>query len=264
MKIPLYQVNAFTTDYRGGNPAGVCPLDQWLSDEQMQSIAKENNFSETAFFVKNSDGYDLRWFTPGCEVDLCGHATLATAKVLVEELNDVKDDYRFNTRSGEITVKRAKDAYQLNLPATELVPTPCPTPLISAIGLEPSESFLADDYLLVFDQLTHEQLAALTPDFAAIKPVACRGVIVTCVSDDPTLDFVSRWFGSADVGIDEDPVTGSAHCQLVPYWSARLGKSVLSAKQVSARQGYLDCELRDKRVLVSGKAVVYFKGDIRL
>ncbi|MEO0388219.1 MAG: PhzF family phenazine biosynthesis protein, partial [Pseudomonadota bacterium] len=167
-------------------------------------------------------------------------------------------------RSGDIRVKRVDDAYQLDLPAADLVPSPCPSALIDAIGYEPSASFLADDYLLVFDQLSHEQLAALQPDFAAIKPVACRGVIVTCLSDESGLDFVSRWFGSDDVGIDEDPVTGSAHCQLVPYWASRLGKSALSAKQVSARQGYLDCELQDKRVLVCGKAVVYFKGEIRL
>jgi PhzF family phenazine biosynthesis protein len=264
MKLPLYQVNAFATDYRGGNPAGVCPLSDWLSDELMQSIATENDFSETAFFVKNGDDYDLRWFTPGCEVDLCGHATLATTKVLAEELGDIREIYCFNTRSGKITVKRVDDVYQLDMPATTLAPVPCPTQLIKAIGYQPSESFLADDYLLVFDQLSEKQLIALEPDFAAIKHIPCRGVIVTCESDSESVDFVSRWFGGNDVGLDEDPVTGSAHCQLVPYWSAKLGKSTLYAKQVSERQGSLDCELRGNRVLVAGKAVVYLKGEIRV
>jgi PhzF family phenazine biosynthesis protein len=264
MIIPLYQANAFTDHFSGGNPAGVCPLNSWLSDEQMQSIARENNFSETAFFVKSGDAYDLRWFTPGCEVDLCGHATLATTKVLAEELGDVRESYCFNTRSGQIVVKRKGDTYQLNMPATTLTPTPCPIQLRDAIGYQPTESFLADDYLLVFEQLSEKQLIALEPNFSAIKMIPCRGVIVTCQSDNKNIDFVSRWFGSADVGIDEDPVTGSAHCQLVPYWSAKLGKSILKAQQVSTRKGALDCDLKHERVLVAGKAVIYFKGEIRV
>jgi PhzF family phenazine biosynthesis protein len=264
MKIPLYQVNAFTTDYRGGNPAGVCPLNEWLSDEQMQSIAKENNFSETAFFVKNGDSFDLRWFTPGCEVDLCGHATLATTKVLAEELGEARNSYRFNTRSGVVSVMRLDDTYQLDMPKAEQKQVSCPAQLIEAIGHQPTECFLADDYLLAFDELNEAQLINLQPNFAAIKPVKCRGVIVTCRSGDKGFDFVSRWFGSADVGIDEDPVTGSAHCQLVPYWSDKLGLSRLRAKQVSAREGVLDCELREARVLVAGQATIYFKGELQV
>jgi PhzF family phenazine biosynthesis protein len=264
MKIPLYQVNAFTTAYSGGNPAGVCPLVDWLSDELMQSIAKENNFSETAFFVRRGDTYDLRWFTPGCEVDLCGHATLATTKVLAEELGEIRENYRFNTRSGEIKVRRLDDTYQLDMPSANLRSVSCPDALVSAIGYSPSECFLDDDYLLVFNHLSAKELEALSPDFAAIKPIECRGVIVTCQSDNDEFDFVSRWFGSADVGIDEDPVTGSAHCQLVPYWSAKLGRTQLKAQQVSSRKGILDCELKDGRVFAAGKAVVYFKGEIRI
>ncbi|TDF36286.1 PhzF family phenazine biosynthesis protein [Alteromonadaceae bacterium M269] len=264
MRVPLYQVNAFTQHIAGGNPAGVCPLTEWLSDKQMQAIAKENNFSETAFFVKNGDRYDLRWFTPGCEVDLCGHATLATTKVLAEELGEIRASYDFNTRSGLISVVRTEDHYLLNMPVADLVETECPKALVEAIGYQPSECFFDDDYLLVFDQLNVEDLTSLEPDFASIKPVACRGVIVTCRSDIEGLDFVSRWFGSADVGIDEDPVTGSAHCLLTSYWAKRLNKNVLQAKQTSSRGGLLTCELEGQRVFVSGQAVVYMKGEIRV
>ena len=264
MKLKLFQINTFTEDFNGGNPAGVIPLKQWLDDDLMQSIAKENNFSETAFFVSNGNDYDLRWFTPNCEIDLCGHATLATAFVLNQALGQTKDHYNFNTRSGLIPVSVAGELFTLDMPANPVHAVTCPEAIRLGLGFEPKACFLSerDDYLVEFD--SEDQLASLKPNYPALKQINARGIIVTAASNSKNIDFVSRWFGSDAVGIDEDPVTGSAHATLTPYWQAKLNKTKLHAKQLSARKGELMCQYSGDRVNVSGKARLYFSGEIHL
>ena len=259
MKIPLFQIDAFTGRVFGGNPAAVCPLETWLDDETMQAIAAENNVSETAFFVEAVDHYDLRWFTPTVEVELCGHATLATAHLLFDELDIGGEVVQFETRSGRLTVSRDGDLLVMSFPAQPPGPCEVPAELIPALGAEPEEVLANDDYFVVLAD--EAEVRALTPDIARLGRLDRRGVIVTAKGEEA--DFVSRFFAPQS-GIDEDPVTGSAHCELTPYWSKRLGKPLLTAHQVSARGGELVCEDQGERVLISGRAVTYLEGIIEI
>lgn len=257
MKLDIYQVDAFSARPFGGNPAAVCPLTEWLPDELLQNIAAENNLSETAFFVPRGEVYELRWFTPQVEVDLCGHATLATAWVLIHALGDAPSVLRFATRSGELRVTREGDELAMDFPAR--TPQACEPPagLLEALGLSRADVFVTDDYIVQVED--EAQVLALKPDFARLKGLPKRGVAVTAKST--RFDFVSRWFGP-NVGVDEDPVTGSAHTSLAPFWAARLGKHHLSAEQGGQRRGQLRCELKGERVIISGKAVLYLQGTI--
>jgi PhzF family phenazine biosynthesis protein len=259
MKLDIYQVDAFSQQPFGGNPAAVCPLTEWLPDEQLQNIAAENNLSETAYFVPRGDFYELRWFTPEVEVDLCGHATLAAAWVLIHQLADAPEVLRFATRSGELRVTRNGDELAMDFPAKPPQPCEPPSGLLNALGIEHAEVFAADDYIVLVDD--EAQIAALTPDFARLKGLPKRGIAVTAKSTG--FDFVSRWFGP-NVGVNEDPVTGSAHTSLAPFWAERLGKSILTAEQGGKRRGQLRCELKGDRVIISGHAVLYLQGVIYL
>jgi PhzF family phenazine biosynthesis protein len=261
MKIPLYVVDAFTRRLFGGNPAAVCPLDAWPRVELMQQVARENNLSETAFFVPAGEArYDLRWFTPTVEMDLCGHATLASAFVIFTLL-DRSDAARltFETRSGALTVTRDGDLLTMDFPSRP--PTPCDAPveLLRGLGAPPSEVLRSRDYLVRYD--SEESVRSLKPDFRLLANLDCIGIIATAEGRES--DFVSRFFAPA-AGVDEDPVTGSAHCTLVPYWSERLGKTRLRARQISERGGELLCEQRGERVGLSGHAVLYSEGHINL
>ncbi|HMA99053.1 MAG TPA: PhzF family phenazine biosynthesis protein, partial [Wenzhouxiangella sp.] len=237
MKLDCYQVDAFTQDVFKGNPAAVVVLKEWPDDAVLQSIAAENNLSETAFFVPEGDAFKLRWFTPLAEVDLCGHATLATAHVLFEHLSYPENEVRFISRSGPLTVAREADRYCMDFPAVPMTPASVPDDLIEGFsGLTPSAAFLGADFLAVF---AHEDdIVDLDPDFVALSRVQGRGVIATAPGRN--CDFVSRVF-CPQLGVNEDPVTGSAHCQMAPYWAKRLGRSELSARQVSQRGGNVDC-----------------------
>ncbi|QLF94169.1 PhzF family phenazine biosynthesis protein [Pseudomonas sp. ABC1] len=259
MLLDIYQVDAFASRPFAGNPAAVCPLEAWPEDALLQAIAEENNLSETAFFVGSGDHYQLRWFTPRVEVDLCGHATLASAWVLFNELGVDAEVLHFATRSGELRVRREGEMLALDFPAKS--PRPCSPPanLLPALGLEQAEVFLTDDYIVVVED--EAQVAALNPDFSALRGLPARGVAVTARSE--RFDFVSRWFGP-DTGIFEDPVTGSAHTSLTPLWVERLGRNPLRAEQGGARKGQLHCELLGERVIISGQAVLYLKGRIHL
>lgn len=257
MKIKQYQVDAFTTRIFEGNPAAVCPLENWPDDGLLQAIAGENNLSETAFFIPTEKGFHLRWFTPVAEVDLCGHATLASAHVIFEILGYPKQAIVFETRSGELVVERSGKLLAMNFPAH--FPQPCSTPaaLIEGLGKRPIEVLAADDYIAVFD--SEATVRALSPDFAKLRELDLRGVCVTSQGGD--VDFVSRFF-APKFGIQEDPVTGSAHCELAPYWSARLGKTNLSARQVSKRSGDILCQMSGNRVILSGGAVTFMEAEI--
>lgn len=259
MKISIYQVDAFAEEVFQGNPAAVCPLEGWLPDSVLQAIAEENNLSETAFFVEEDSRFRLRWFTPVSEVDLCGHATLATAHVLFEKLAFPGDEIRFQTRSGELRVSRKGDLLAMDFPAEEALPVEVPQDLVTGLGGKPGELFLGTDYLAIFS--TEAEVRALQPDFARLKAIEGRGVIVSAPGDE--VDFVSRFF-APKYGIDEDPVTGSAHCLLAPYWAERLGINPLTAEQISSRTGRVLCEVKGDRVLLSGKAVLYLQGTIEL
>ncbi len=259
MKIPIYQVDAFTRKLFSGNPAAVCPLESWLPVATMQKIAMENNLSETAFFVDEGDTYGLRWFTPTVEVDLCGHATLATAHVLFNHLNYDGDEITFSTKSGLLTVKKSGDALLMNFPADEMPETDPPDVLFDGLGLRSDKVFRSDDYMVVLDN--EYDVADLTPDFRLLSEVDARGIIVTAPGID--VDFVSRFFGPQS-GVDEDPVTGSAHTKLTPYWAKVLGKNKLTARQISDRGGDLICELKGDRVELQGHAVSYLSGEIEV
>ena len=264
MQLPLYQVDAFTSRLFAGNPAAVCPLDQWLPDATMQAIAAENNLSETAFFVPKGDDYDLRWFTPAIEVDLCGHATLASGFVVLTKLAPQRTSVSFHTKSGPLTVTRAGQHFALDLPSRPPTPAAMPEKFLAALGGKPKQILAAAKYLAVYE--TAEEVAALTPDFAVLKSIDRDGVIATAPGPDARLgpcDFVSRYF-APHAGVDEDPVTGSAHCTLVPYWAERLRKTTLHARQISTRGGELFCELKGDRVHMAGDAVLYLEGQIHI
>jgi PhzF family phenazine biosynthesis protein len=261
MTIPIYQADAFTDKLFGGNPAAICPLNGWLPDETMQKIAKENNLAETAFFVKNDTGYKLRWFTPEYEIDLCGHATLASAHILFTELGHNGDTIDFETvKAGTLIVKRNGDKYIMDFPSRPAIYIEPPIGLVEALGeKKPLEVLRSRDYFLVYE--SEKDIIDISPDFYALSKMDTVGVIVTARGKDA--DFVSRFFAPG-AGIPEDPVTGSAHCNLIPYWAEKLGKNTLHAYQLSARKGELWCELKGDRVLMSGKAVTYLKGEIYL
>lgn len=257
MKIKQYQVDAFATRVFEGNPAAVCPLENWLDDGLLQAIAEENNLSETAFFVPNAKGFDLRWFTPVTEVDLCGHATLATAHVIFEILGYAESAITFATRSGDLIVKRQGSLLQMDFPACPPASCEISEALVQGIGVRPIEVLAADDYMAVFD--SEATVRAITPNHALLNQLDLRGVIVTAPGFD--VDFVSRFF-APKFGIPEDPVTGSAHCELAPYWANKLGKRTMSAKQVSRRGGALTCEVLGNRVLLTGGAVTFMEAEI--
>ncbi len=258
MKVPMCQVDAFTSRLFGGNPAAVCLLDEWLPDALMQAIAAENNLSETAFVVREGDGFAIRWFTPAVEVDLCGHATLASAHVLFAHEPDLAE-VRFSSQSGPLRVTRAGPRLQLDLPRRDGTPCPPEPRLADALGAQPRELHAARDLLAVFD--SEDQVRALAPDMPLLATLDRFGFIVTAPGRD--CDFVSRYFAPRE-GVPEDPVTGSAHCTLVPYWAARLGKPELHARQVSRRGGELFCTLAGDRVLVAGEAVTFLEGTIEV
>jgi PhzF family phenazine biosynthesis protein len=261
MRLPMYQVDAFTDSLFGGNPAAVCPLPAWLPDATMQAIAAENNLAETAFFVRDGNEYVLRWFTPTVEVDLCGHATLASGHVVFSFLEPQRESVGFRTlKAGTLTVSRSGDRLVMDFPARPAEPRDPPAGLLAALGGTPREILGARDCLVVYD--TAAEVAALKPDLAALGKVDCWAAIVTAPGENG-IDFVSRFFAPAQ-GVPEDPVTGSAHCTLVPYWARRLGKIELEARQVSRRGGALHCVLDGERVRIGGKAVTYLEGQIEL
>ena len=259
MKLPIYQVDAFSAQRFSGNPAAVCPLPEWLDDSVLQSIAAENNLSETAFFVAEGEGYRLRWFTPAAEVDLCGHATLAAGAVVIRVLEPDRDSVTFMSRGGQLTVSSEGDLLVMDFPARPGATVDAPSALLTGLGVVPRQVLVADYYLAVFD--TIGEVIALAPDFHRLEALDRIGVIVSAPGTD--VDFVSRFFAPG-VGVPEDPVTGSAHCTLTPYWSARLGKKKLRARQVSQRGGELFCEDRGERVTIAGHAVFYMQGEIFL
>ncbi|MEQ1573975.1 MAG: PhzF family phenazine biosynthesis protein [Vicinamibacterales bacterium] len=259
MKLPIYQIDAFSSRVFGGNPAAVVTLDRWLPDETLQAIAAENNLSETAFVLLQGETVPLRWFTPTVEVDLCGHATLAAGHVLFAYHYPSHERLRFNTRSGVVAVSRDGDLLSLDFPARPATATDVSDALVEALGAKPREAYRARDILAVFE--TEGAIRDLRPNFERIAALDTFGVIVSAPGTE--VDFVSRFFGPR-AGIPEDPATGSAHCTLVPYWAARLGKRKLSARQLSRRVGELHCELRGDRVAIAGRAVEYLRGEINV
>ncbi len=257
MKLPLYQIDAFTNILFKGNPAAVCPLDVWLEDEKLKAIAAENNLSETAFFVEKNGGYELRWFTPKCEVDLCGHATLAAAFVIFQFINKSLEKVEFSTKSGILSVEQNYPLLSMNFPARPASPCSAPEELLKGLGVEPEQVLLSRDYLVVYD--SEEKIRTVKPDMNYLVELDAVGIIITAPGEKS--DFVSRFF-APKVGIPEDPVTGSAHCTLIPYWSERLNKTKLHAFQLSERGGELFCEYSDPSVKISGHAVKYLEGFI--
>jgi PhzF family phenazine biosynthesis protein len=250
-----FVVHSFTDTVFRGNPAGVCPLEEWLDDSLMQRIAAENQLSETAFFVQKEDHFELRWFTPTTEVDLCGHATLASAHVIFDHLGHEEDVVTFHTQSGELTAWKDGNYLVMDFPSRPGEPIEAPDALIKGLGREPAEVYQARDYLAIFE--TEQEVRDLEPDFAALESLDCTGIIASAPGSEA--DFVSRFFAPL-AGIPEDPVTGSAHSTLTPFWASRLDKNRLVAHQVSDRGGVLKCTLRDDRVLIAGQAVLYVKG----
>ncbi|MFT3848797.1 MAG: PhzF family phenazine biosynthesis protein [Propionivibrio sp.] len=249
--IVQYQVDAFTTRAFSGNPAAVCPLDHWLDDRLLQAIAEENNLSETAFFVPTANGFDLRWFTPVKEMDLCGHATLASAHILFEALGHSGPLITFSTKSGDLFVRKNGTLLEMDFPSNP--PVACgsvPELLRASLGRTPTDVLVADVYVAVFDSET--TVRSIRPDHSLLRHLDLRAVVITAPGRD--VDFVSRYF-APKTGIPEDPVTGAAHCKLAPYWAKRLGKDRLTARQVSQRGGDLICEMKGDRVLISGAAV---------
>lgn len=261
MRIPLYQIDAFASRVFAGNPAAVCPLERWLDHVTLQAIAAENNLSETAFFLPEVEGRrPLRWFTPTVEVDLCGHATLAAAYVVLQHLEPGRTSVTFASRSGELTVTREGDLLVLDLPTRPAEPCNVPEALVRALGVRPSQVLSAPrDYLVVVEN--EDIVRALRPDLTVLRHLERQAVIVTAPGSQ--VDFVSRFFAPA-LGVPEDPVTGSGHCTLIPYWAERLGKKELHALQVSPRGGELFCEHRGARVRIAGHAVRYLEGFIHL
>lgn len=261
MQLPIYQVDAFADRVFRGNPAAVCPLQDWLPDATMQAIAAENNLSETAFFVRQGSDYALRWFTPTVEVDLCGHATLAAGHIVFRFIEPERDSVSFHTRkAGTLTVSRRADMLVMDFPARPPVPAAPPPGLLAALGGTPREVLRARDHLVVYGSAA--EIAALTPDLAALAKVDCWAVIVSAPGD-AGIDFVSRFFAPAQ-GVAEDPVTGSAYCTLAPYWAKRLGKTEFEARQLSRRGGAVRCTLDGDRVNISGRVVLYLEGRIEV
>ena len=252
-------MDAFSSRLFRGNPAAVVPLEEWLPDAVLLAIALENNLSETAYLVPAGNGYHIRWFTPVVEVDLCGHATLASAYVVFSELGFDGETIEFQSKSGPLTVKRGESGYIMDFPAEPSDSCAVPQPLIEGLGFEPDLVMKGTDYLAIVSM--QHQIEELAPDFRKLAQLNSRGVIVTAPGDD--CDFVSRCF-FPQTGVDEDPVTGSAHCQMMPYWVDRLGKSKLVAWQLSARGGKVICEMQGDRVTLEGEAVKYMEGNIEI
>lgn len=256
-RIPLYQVDAFTNQLFGGNPAAVCILDKWLEDNLLQSIALENNLAETVFCKKEKAGYAIRWFTPEIEMDLCGHATLAAAHVLFTEYQANGKKIVFSSCSGDLTVTRDQGLYSMNFPARKAIKSDLPSTIKKGIGKPPLEILKSRDYLLVYP--SEEDIRSINPNRSILDQINLDpgGIIVTAKGQ--TVDFVSRFF-TPQASIFEDPVTGSAHCSLIPFWAERLGKDKLTALQISPRGGALFCEYKGDRVIISGEAITYLKG----
>jgi PhzF family phenazine biosynthesis protein len=258
MKIQYFEVDAFANKPFQGNPAGICPLEKWLPDALMQNIAAENNLAETAFFVPRGDDYELRWFAPAVEIDLCGHATLASAFILFSELGRKGETVRFHTKSGALSVTRKGAILTLDFPSRPPKPANIPDALVRGLGKKPVQILKARDYFALYESA--EDVRTLNPDIPLLGTLDEK-VIVTAPGKD--CDFVSRFFAPT-AGVPEDPATGSAHCTLIPYWSERLGKTKMFARQLSKRGAELFCELAGDRVLIGGKAVLYSRGQIEL
>lgn len=259
-RIRYFVVDAFTNRPFQGNPAAVVPLDRWKENSWLQNVAMEMNLSETAFLVPNALGFDLRWFTPTTEVDLCGHATIASSVVLVQ-LGKLADgsEVAFSTRSGTLGAKRKGSQIQLDFPALPAKPCEPPAGVLESINVQ--SRYVGRSTFDVLVEVESERVVrGLTPDFQRLGAVNCRGLIATARSDDPRFDFVSRFFAPA-VGVDEDPVCGSAHCCLAPYWSERLGKTAMIGHQVSARSGVVFAEMRGDRVMLGGEGVIFASGE---
>ncbi|CCH48132.1 PhzF family phenazine biosynthesis protein [Pseudodesulfovibrio piezophilus] len=260
MELDLYQVDAFADEVFNGNPAAVVPLYEWLSDELMQKIAAENNLSETAFFIRKGEYFELRWFTAESEVDLCGHATLASAYVLYEFLEYTDPVVVFETKGGRLFVDREADTYSMDFPAWGLREIQVTERVSQALGARPAELFMGErDMMAVFEN--EDEVRGLSPDFRLVSQL--DGMCMICTAPGLDYDFVSRTF-VPEQGIPEDPVTGSAHCTMVPFWADRLGKTLMRAYQASSRGGAIDCEYLGDRIKIAGKAVTYMKGIITL
>ncbi|MGB5082110.1 MAG: PhzF family phenazine biosynthesis protein [Burkholderiales bacterium] len=259
MKLPLYQVDAFTNRVFGGNPAAVVLLEDWLPDRVLAAIAAENNLAETAFVVTRGEAMPLRWFTPTVEVDLCGHATLAAAHVLFRHRLPAAERVAFSTRSGELAVSREGGLLSMDFPALPGKSTPVTQAIVAVLGVRPREAYLARDLLVILE--SESQVRSFRPDFHRLAAFDAFGVAISAPGE--SADYVYRFFAPRQ-GIPEDPATGSASCTLVPYWAARLGKTELIAKQLSARGGELHCALRGERVLIAGHAVEYLRGEIEV
>ena len=259
LTLKVYQVDAFASRVYTGNPAAVVPLKEWLAEEVMQNIAAENNLAETAFFVKNEDQYDIRWFTPTDEVPLCGHATLASAHVLFNELDYQGTEIAFNCKSGSLTVSKNGELLKLNFPSNPVTLEKFRKEATLAFGCTPLNVYSSEKYYLLFEFETEKEIVEMIPDFQAMTSWNETAIVVTAKGKKH--DFVSRMF-APKIGVNEDPVTGSAHTRLVPFWANKLGKNTLFAKQVSFRGGELHCELKGNRVEMSGTAVLYLKGEI--
>ncbi|MGC4036724.1 MAG: PhzF family phenazine biosynthesis protein [Chitinophagaceae bacterium] len=260
MRFSLYQIDAFTNKLFGGNPAAVIPLEKWIDDQLMQQLAMENNLAETVFFVKEGEEYSIRWFTPVLEINLCGHATLASAFVLYTILGFNEPQVVFNSKSGKLIVEKQGDEFKMDFPSwkPEKI-NEYPADLQSALGVKEIVAVYKYRDLLV-ELNNEEEVKQVAPDFTALKRIGEK-VIIT--APGKTVDFVSRFFAPV-AGIDEDPVTGSAHSQLIPFWSEKLGKKIMQAKQLSARGGDIYCEQKDSRVIMGGKCKFYMKGEIEL
>jgi PhzF family phenazine biosynthesis protein len=260
MNLTIYQVDAFTKQVFAGNPAAVCPLDEWLPINTMQKIALENNLSETAFFVKKDGVYEIRWFTPTIEIDLCGHATLASAFVIFNHLGEMNSVINLHShRSGNLSVENQNDILVLDFPSRPPVECELPSGAAEAIGAMPAKSWEAQGNMLMLLFESEDEIKNLQPDMSALNELEFDEVIVTAKGTDA--DFVSRLFAPR-IGIAEDPVTGATHCSLIPYWAQRLGREKLYARQLSARGGELFCELAGNRVKIGGNATLYLKGEI--
>jgi len=261
MKLKIYQVDAFSSRVFAGNPAAVCILEEWLDDELMQQIANENNLSETAFSVPVNDRYEIRWFTPEVEVDLCGHATLATAHILFNHLDYSSDRVHFHSpHSGNLSVIKSGNLLTLDFPADTLEEMIVPELIVTALQTPPLKAFRGrSDFMFVY--ASQSEIESMQPDFGLLAHVGGRGIIVTAPGNEA--NFVSRFF-APQTGVNEDPATGSAHTSLTPYWARVLGKNKLIAQQLSARGGQLICELAGDRVLISGEAVSYMEGEINI
>ena len=259
MDIPIYQVDAFAGKVFAGNPAAVCPLEDWLAEDTMQAIAEENNLPETAFIVANGEDFDIRWFTPQVEIDLAGHPTLATAHIIFTELDPGRESVRFHTKIGDtLDVVLEDGKVMMDFPARPPGPRDVGD-VAGALGAEPVEILAARDGFAVFE--TQAQVAALVPDMARVAELDVLGTICTAPGDD--CDFVSRFFAPG-AGIPEDPVTGSAHCTSIPYWAERLGKEKMFARQISKRGGEVQCEYLGERVRIGGEAATFMRGTIDL